>query len=282
MIDRMRRLFMVSSQSPTIENAFLRLSRQTRRKDGYRQVGAKAIAFAVLLGAHALLGVGVTMSVAQDIAPRAEIWDLSLGMDIRSVPRLDYQDYACGSNGGPAGLPLVSFADFRSCRPEPDGLYEVQFRYDDEAEFVARAYEAQALIERFEGTRPFGHPSVISALIDAEGILRGLRVVTDDRVSDDQRMGAFAFSRVYRIRFGEEGFDCIEGEPSETKMPVGNAFADARCIKHTEEMTIVVVSEFYRRPGQFAIDPVSGRLTSGEFTSSARLEMYQRGFGPEF
>lgn len=250
-------------------------------KTSGRQAIAKAARrrrLAVLLALAALTAPSV--AAAQNFGERAEIWDLELGMDITTVPRLDYQDYACGTNGGPAALPLASFADFAQCRAEANGLHEVQFRYDDEAEYLARAYEAEALIERFQGTRPFGHPAIVSALIDDEGFMRGLRVVTDNRVSDDRRMAAYTFAHAYRVRFGEEGWECVEQPPDERRRPVGDGFADSRCTKRTDELSLVVEAHFYRRPGQFAIDPVSGRLTSGEFESSARLEIYQLPYAP--
>lgn len=279
-MERMRHLFMFSSDMPVADTIGSRRHLETRRKQRLRQPRATVASPVVFLTLLAVAAAGGAEVRAQEFATRATIWDLRLGMDVRSVPALNYQDYACGSNGGPAALPLGSFADFRECRTELSGLYEVQFRYDDEAEFVARAYEAEALIERFEGTRPFGHPAIVSALIDDQGVLRGLRIVTDNRVGDEQRMAAFTFAHAYRARFGEDGWRCEEGEPNEIKRPVGEAFEDSRCIKQTEEATLVVESHFYRRPGQFAIDPVSGRPTSGEFTSSARFEMYERQYGP--
>ncbi|MCW5696484.1 MAG: hypothetical protein KIS96_07085 [Bauldia sp.] len=209
-----------------------------------------------------------------------DIWNLELGAEAASIPRLDYQDYACGTNGGPPARPLSSFADFLTCQPEPDGLREVQFGYDDEQEYVARAYEIEAWIERLSGTRPFGAPSIVSALFDPAGVLRGLRIVTDNRVSDVQRAAAHTYRYQYKNRFGLEGWACIETPPDDARQPVGDAFVDERCTKSMDGLNLRVVARYYRRPGESTIDPVAGRVTTGLFESSARLEVYQDPYRP--
>ena len=211
---------------------------------------------------------------------RPDIWDLELGTDAAAIPRLNDQDYACGTNGGPPATPLNSFADFGRCTPEPDGLREVQFRYDDEQEFVARAYEVAAWIERLSGTRPFGAPSIISALFDPEGVLRGLRIVTDNRVSDEQRAAANTYRYQFKNRYGLDGWECVETPPDQTRQPVGDTFVDERCAKSVDGLNVLVAARYYRRPGERTIDPVNGRVTIGLFESSARLEVYQGPYLP--
>ena len=52
---------------------------------------------------------------ADERPTRHEIWDIKLGAKIDALPD-DFIDYACGTNGGPPGLPLTGWKDFRRCR----------------------------------------------------------------------------------------------------------------------------------------------------------------------
>src|SRR5262245_27933294 len=75
---------------------------------------------------------------AQNRPRRMDFWDLQLGVAASAMPR-SYADYACGTAGGPPSLSLTGWQEFRRCPPEPTGLREVYFRYDDELEYWARA-----------------------------------------------------------------------------------------------------------------------------------------------
>src|SRR4051812_3165596 len=69
-------------------------------------------------------------TLAQQAPTRVEIWDLKLGTPLTELPD-DFTDYACGTGGGPPAMMITGWKDFRRCRPEPNGLREVYFRYDD-------------------------------------------------------------------------------------------------------------------------------------------------------
>ena len=84
---------------------------------------------------------------------RADIWSLKLGTPAPALPRNAFIDYACGSNGGPPQLPLAGWSDYDKCPPEPNGLREVYFRYDDELEYWAKAHRARTLIAQYAGTK---------------------------------------------------------------------------------------------------------------------------------
>src|SRR5688572_28110797 len=83
-------------------------------------------------------------------APR--IFDIPFGTHADDLPALEFIDPACGSNGGPHGAPLAGFADFLQCTPEPGGLREVAFIYDDTLEYVAQAVRNPALVARYRTT----------------------------------------------------------------------------------------------------------------------------------
>src|SRR5579864_7750411 len=138
--------------------------------------------FALLITAAALAGLP-TFAFAQgaDERPtRREIWDIQLGAKATELPD-DYVDYACGTNGGPPSTLLTGWKDFRRCRPEPSGLREVYFRYDDELEYWAKANNLAAQMEQVTGTKAYGFPIVASVLIDAAGVVEGIRMVSDPR-----------------------------------------------------------------------------------------------------
>ncbi len=233
-----------------------------------------------------LLCVAAMMAAAQQAvagAPqhRPEVWDIRLGAAVAELDGAAYQGYACGTNGGPPSLALTDWTEFQRCPADGSGLREVTFIYDDELEYRARALELESWIERYEGTRVFGHHVIPSVLIDEGGHVRAIRIVTDNRVPVRERTAAYQLRYNFKARFGLDGWTCVNGEPDDRRQPVGRDFVDERCRRDVGD-DIVAISEarFYRKAGQEAFDPATRRLTPGQFESSARLELYQRAFAP--
>jgi len=203
------------------------------------------------------------------------VWDIQLGSMIRDLPG-GFTDHACGSNGGPPGKLLSSFEDFKQCRPEGDGLFEVAFRYDDEQEFVARALEQTRALALCEGTKVFGFPVVPTVLLDGDGVVRGLRLVTDPRgVEPADRSNAWALGNILKRRYGVEGWTCedLPEVPGET--PVASFKLRERCSKSVDGVELSVESEYYHRAGQSFTDEF-GNVQPGLFISQARFEMKQQ------
>lgn len=201
-------------------------------------------------------------------------WDLELGLHWSEQPQ-DYQEFACGTNGGPPSRPLDGFGGFAVCEPEPTGLHEVYFRYDDTVEYWARAMEYAPIVERYAGTKLFTYDVVISALFDDDGILRGLRAVTDDRVSDRARQLAYTLENSAHAYLGRDGWDCIDLPPREGEEPQGNQFIKRDCLKHAEDgRTYLTQARLLRRPGQSLFDPANNQVRQGYFESVGRLEIY--------
>src|SRR5262249_50612229 len=96
--------------------------------------GRLRIALTSLFALTALVGT----ASAQQRPSQFEIWDIKLGTPVDKLPD-EFTDYACGTGGGPPSIQLTGWKDFRRCRPEPGGLREVYFRYDDELEYWAKA-----------------------------------------------------------------------------------------------------------------------------------------------
>lgn len=201
--------------------------------------------------------------------------DLKLGQPISAQPS-DFQEFACGTNGGPASLPLNGFADFARCKPEATGLHEVQFRYDDESYYRALAAHNALMINFLQGTR-FGNFYVVpSALFDDAGILRGIRAVTDDRVDDRTRGTAHALPDYVRALYGSDDWTCVQVPPDEGDMPYGNRLVKQDCRRVEQNgLAIATQERLFRRAGQSMIDPANGNLRPGMFVSTGRMEVYQ-------
>ncbi len=227
--------------------------------------------FALLAGASLVLGAGLAR--AEDQRARADIWSLKLGTPASALPHDAFDDYACGSNGGPPQQLLGGWADYDKCRSEPNGLREVYFRYDDELEYRAKAHRAQTMIAQYAGTKVFDFPVIVSALFDADGVLAGLRIVSDPRVSPQERKQAYTLSNFLKARYGGEGWDCADRAPTPGETPVGTLYINRRCTKLADGgLRAVLETWFLRKPGQAEFSG-SGKLTVGQFESSTRLDL---------
>jgi hypothetical protein len=204
---------------------------------------------------------------------RSEVWDLALGSKVEQLPDA-FIDYACGSNGGPPAMPLNGFGDFRRCRPEPSGFREVYFRYDDELEYWAKANNLLQQMAQFSGTKTYGFPVIVSALIDDQAVLRGIRLVSDPRGEGDNRDEAYLLRNFLTARFGREGWACEDLAAAEGETPVAGIFVKQRCRKQIDERTAATLATRHlRKPGQSQYDPQSGRATTGQFESAVRFEL---------
>ena len=212
---------------------------------------------------------------AQKTPERVDIWDLSPGKPATEQPA-DFAEFACGGNGGPPSIPLAGFADFRRCRPGPDGLREVYFRYDDELEYRAKALGLATEIERYSGTKEYGFPVIVSALFNEAGALAGVRVVSDARDASRKREDAHALGNFLMARFGRDGWDCVEHPPADGESPVGRTFIKRTCEKRVEGGVARLDTRYLRKRGQVEFDPRSGRETQGQFESVTRFELRGR------
>jgi hypothetical protein len=219
---------------------------------------------------------------------RASVWDLKLGQPIAAQPSPDeFRGFACGSNGGPPRQRLKGWSDFARCPADAGGLHEVYFEYDDEYEYIARARDLEREVARWAGTTESSFPVVVSALLDAKGVLKGIRVVTDSRpdhridTSDAdlrKRNDAYLFGGRMASRFNIDGKrDCTALPPAEGESAVGDLFIKQSCelMDREQGRKVALRVNFFRKPGQSAFNPqMSTQLTQGQFESSARLEVF--------
>lgn len=212
---------------------------------------------------------------AQEAQLRATIRDLLIGEPISAQPT-DFQEFACGTNGGPPSLVIEGFHEFAQCRPEESGLHEVQFRHDDEFHFVALARRNLLQAELYQGTKIGNFPIIASALIDDAGIVRGIRAATDDRVPDRTRRNAYSMPIFLRAIYGTDGWVCTDLPVGEGETEVGNSLIKEDCLKVTDDgLVITTEARLLRRPGQTQIDPVDGLVRAGYYISTSRMEIYE-------
>jgi hypothetical protein len=246
-----------------------------------------------LLAAIAALMCASASAAAEDLR-RATVWDLRLGQPIAAQPTPEqFRAFACGSNGGAPRQRLAGWSDFIRCKPEPDGLHEIYFEYDDEYEYIARARDLPREIARWAGTTEGGFSVVVSALFDDRGILAAIRLVTDPRpdfrsdITDAdlrKRTAAHVFGQFMAARFGiEPARDCKAEPPAEGESAIGDVFVKQRCalIDAINARRVVVAANFFRKRGQSGVNPqLPTQLTQGQFESSARLEIFRLDAAP--
>jgi hypothetical protein len=214
---------------------------------------------------------------AQERPARLEVWDLRFGTPAEKLPD-EFVDLACGTNGGPPSAPLNAWSDFRRCRAEPSGLREVYFRYDDELEYWAKANNLADQMEQFAGTKAYGFPVVVSALIDAQGLLAGIRIVSDPRDTSQNRDEAYLLRNFLTSRFGRDGWQCQDLPLENGETAVDGVFVKQRCRKQIDDNTTAsLATRYLRKPGQSRLDPHTGRETAGQFESSASFELVRAG-----
>jgi hypothetical protein len=241
-----------------------------------------ATAFTRTLGAGVLLLAVVcagTPARSQGATDAGEVRGLKLGLKADALPTAGFGEFACGSNGGAPRQRLDDWTDFRKCRPEANGLSEVYARFDDEQEYVDRAVDDPRYGRVRGGTRLAGHAIVLSALFDGDGVVRGLRFVTDPRAPPHERRMAHMFRLMVFNRYDPAGWTCSDLPAAAGETPVGGIFVKLRCEKPTAERHLVVESRFLRKPGQADVDPVTGEHKPGQFESWTRFEIFDPSYG---
>jgi hypothetical protein len=230
----------------------------------------------ILLGLVLTHAAFCVPALAQERPPRLEVWDLRLGTRAEQLPD-EFVDLACGTNGGPPSAPLNGWSDFRRCRSEPSGLREVYFRYDDELEYWAKANNLADQMEQYAGTKTYGFPVVVSGLLDAQGALRGLRIVSDPRDTSQNRDEAYLLRNFLTARLGRDNWQCQDLPLGDAETAVDGVFVKQDCRKEIDDKTTATLATRYlRKAGQSRFDPRTGRETAGQFESTARFELMQR------
>jgi len=208
-----------------------------------------------LHGVVCLLAIGVLggpLAAAED-PEDGDLRDLRVGMTVDQLPAEGYTDFACGHDGGVSGPALAGWQEFDRCPADAKGQHEVAFAF--------AASPLAALGDRWEGTKVAGHPVIPSLLIDGQGVVQGLRIVTDPDARLYLKKKAFLFGIRVMGRYGRDGWQCTEAPPGDGRSPVGGMFIDRRCEKTWHDRRLILDTDLYRAAGQ------EGR----EFTGASRL-----------
>lgn len=262
-------------KSGLIRRMWLSETHSTRAPQARRSVAqARSAAIAVALYTAVWLPGNAS---AQDelLGEIASFWDIPLGLHAEELNPALFGDYACGTNGGPPSLLIGDWTDYATCPAEAEtGFHEVQFRYDDEREYWARAVDAGPLILTYAGTKISTIDVIISGLFDDDGFLRGLRAVTDPRVSNEERLRAIAFRNFMLARFDPKAWECEQFPLAEGETPIGQTHRKERCTQTRDGQDLVLVSNYFRKPGQYGVNPANNLAAANLFESSVRFEMF--------
>jgi hypothetical protein len=239
-----------------------------------RRAMIAAAVLAAALGAVAGGMCSVSTARAQPKPDPGEIHGLKLGLKAAEMSEDTFGDLACGSNGGTPRQAIGGWAEFRKCRPEASGLYEVYAPFDDQQDYVARAIDDPMYAQGKVGTRVAGHPVLLSVLFDSDGLLRGIRMVSDPRGAPLERRMAHMLRLAIINRYEPDGWQCTDFPPAPGETPVGGGvFVKQRCEKAMPGKTLTVEARFLRKPGQAGVDSNTGEATQGQFESWTRFEI---------
>jgi hypothetical protein len=153
-------------------------------------------------------------------------------------------------------------------------LHEVAARFDDEDEYIGKAIDEPRYARGRTGTRVAGHPVILSVLFDRDGVVRGLRFVTDARAAPHERRMAHLLRLAVINRYEPDGWTCTDFPPAAGENPVGGVFIKQRCEKASAGRHLSVETRFLRKPGQSDNDPVTGEYRAGAFESWTRFEVF--------
>lgn len=211
-------------------------------------------------------------ALAQDIPPK--IWDVPFGTPITALG-INFAEPACGTNGGPPGVALKSFADFAQCQPEADGLREIWFRYDDTLEYLARAVRDRVQIIKLAFTKIGMQPAILSFLVDESGRIRGYRAHTDPAAEPGIRYDNHLASPMMRAVLAADGWTCKDLPRAEGESEIEDQFVKQRCTLDRGDLTAVNETRFYLKAGQAVLDPATGKPMLNAFESSASISVAQ-------
>jgi hypothetical protein len=170
-----------------------------------------------------------------------DLRDLRVGMSISDIPADEYVDLSCaGTNNQTIG----GWSDFRKCPKTAAGLYAIGFGFNNDLNGLAQVNDS------YQGTKVAGHPVVLSLLIDDQGTIDALRIDTDPKARLFWRKKAYLLGPAFKNRYGEDGWECRNREPTEGQTAVGGVLIMEHCEKNADRRQLLLDRAVYRRPGQ--------------------------------
>ena len=162
-----------------------------------------------------------------------DLRDIRLGKPVTDLPDAGYVNLACASDSGKT---LTTWLGWRDCPADASGFHAIKFGYDP--------------VTSSDGTIVAGHPAVLTLLVDNAGTVSGLRIETDPKARLYIRKKAFLLGIQVKSRYGLDGWSCTQAQPDAGEQPVGGVYVRERCAKTTDDRSIVVERNLFRRPDQ--------------------------------
>jgi hypothetical protein len=170
-----------------------------------------------------------------------DLRDLRVGMSVGSIPADEYVDLSCA---GTNDQRIDGWSDFRKCPKTAAGLYSVGFRFNNRLNTLAQVNDS------YQGTKVAGHPVTLTALIDEQGTIDALRIDTDPHARLFWRKKAYLLALAVKNRYGEDGWDCRNGDPTEGQTAVGGVLIIEHCEKNTKGRELLLDRSVFRARGQ--------------------------------
>jgi hypothetical protein len=168
-----------------------------------------------------------------------DVRDIKIGGKVAALPAEGYVDFSCpaDANAKPsADNKPASWSAWHDCPAGSDGLHALRFGFDPA---TSR-----------DGTIVAGHPVVLTALIDNDGIVAGLKIDTDPKTRLYLRKKAFLFGPQVKARYGSDGWACTEADLAAGEESVGGVHVKEKCNKTTQGRAITIERSLYRKTGQ--------------------------------
>ncbi len=189
----------------------------------------------------------VMHAASAQAVPKYDLRDITVGMPVGDLPDAGYVNLACAQD---PERKLNAWSAWRDCPADDQAKRAVRFEFDPE---TSR-----------DGTLVAGHPVLLTALIDDKGAVTGLTIETDPKARLYIRKKAFLFGNQVKSRYGAEGWDCKELQPTSGEQPVGGVFLREVCSKAVPGRTLTVERDLFRKPDQDAksfVDQTLVRIT---------------------
>ena len=198
----------------------------------------------LLCGLVALLCLPAAAARSQP-AEAGDIRELRLGLAVADLSDSRFAGIACAvpdAAGAPA-RDLAGWGAFRTCPADASGLREIRAGFAPPPDYDAATMPPLH-------TRIAGIPSILSVLLDEDGVIRGLGVATDLEAPWTDRRLAHLAERAMLTRYGPD-WSCTDRPERPGFTPVGGIYIDRRCeTLFRGDRRVIVETHFFRRPGQ--------------------------------
>jgi hypothetical protein len=129
----------------------------------------------------------------------------------------------------------------------------------------------------------YAHPVVVAILVDDAGLAQGVRIITDDRVSNHDRRLAVVLSRNMKVRFGSWGLVCEDIPMKDGEMKVGNEFIHEICRGTAADgsgQQVLIEASYLRKKGQDAISKDTQMVNKSYYESKTWVEVANPPYSP--